>query len=51
MKPTKTPTVPEPKDQVRLLIDEIHNEEIPERLLVLARKLQDALDERSGKNE
>ena len=41
---------PEPEERLRLLMKEIHQEEVPERLVELARKLQAALDERdSGK--
>lgn len=37
---------PEQDEQLRLLMKEIHEEEVPERMLELARKLQAALDER-----
>ncbi|MDF1609385.1 hypothetical protein PZ897_14465 [Hoeflea sp. YIM 152468] len=35
-------------ERLRLLMKEIHAEEVPERMLELARKLQIALDERDS---
>lgn len=40
----------ETDDRLRLIVKEIHSEEIPERLLILARKLQSALDDRDAGN-
>ena len=47
--PTKAPSQPVADDapeQLRLLLDEIEREEIPERLLELAKQLQAALTAR-----